>query len=66
MQRSVILTAEEFDRLPVKIAEALYEHALSRAGFTAISKETGEPIVDRFKDWLTGVVVMAFHKATKS
>ncbi len=65
MNKCVILTEKEYRELPVLIARELVRAANKESGFQVVSKETGGPIVDRFEDWMTGTVSLAFGEVTK-
>ncbi len=60
MKRLVILDQDEWDQLPTAIGAALYARSQSPTGFTVVDKETGQPITDRLRDWLTGMMDLVF------
>jgi hypothetical protein len=65
MTKSVILTEEEWDGLPHLLAKKLHEQMKRPWGFSLVSNESGEPIVDRLHDYLRGTMAIVMADAVQ-
>ena len=66
MQKMVMLTEEEWRRLPIKLAEAMHDESLQGYGYKVVARDTGEEIVDRLQDWFYGIVSTSLKKVLES
>lgn len=66
MQKMIVFTEEEYQRLPIKLAEEMHNESLKGYGYKVIARDTGEEITDRLQDWFYGMVSTAFYKTTES
>ena len=57
MTRQVVLTADEWEGLPVELGRRLAEYLDGPAGAAVTSRETGVVIRADLTDWLTGVLM---------
>jgi hypothetical protein len=61
VKRCVVMDQAEWDGLPAAVAVALHRRATDGPGrFGVVDGETGQPIADRFLDWLIGTMVLVF------